>query len=145
MGEPHAWRVTRRWNHARGGVDLHVQEVAPVSALAEAQQEFAVDVARLILEARRLGYGVTLGEAWRNPALQPYYVEAGLSWTMNSRHADRLAIDLNLFVDGAYARDEELYAPLGEFWEALHPGQNKWGVGSGRPRRDANHFERRRP
>lgn len=116
-----------------------------MSALSAAQQEFAHDVALLILEAGKMGLGVTFGEAWRPPELQQVYIQTGRSWTANSRHLDRLAVDLNLFVDGEYARDEELYVPLGEFWEALRPGLNKWGVGDGAPRKDANHFERRRP
>lgn len=149
MREVASWELRRDWSHGRGGPDLHVREVAPgdrpVSALSDAQQEFAHDVALLILEAERLGLGVTFGEAWRNPTLQPYYVEAGLSWTLNSRHAERLAVDLNLFRAGEYLTDEREYQALGEFWEGLRPGLNQWGVGNATPRKDANHFERRRP
>lgn len=116
-----------------------------MSALVDAQQEFARDVAALIREADRLGLGVTFGEAFRPKELQDLYVSTGRSWTSNSRHLHRLAVDLNLFKGGEYVKDEEEYAPLGEFWEAMRPGLNKWGASSGRPRRDANHFERRYP
>jgi len=147
---PHdTWEIRLGWEHSRNGPYIHVRELwpgdRPVSALSDAQQEFAHDVALLILEAGRMGFGVTFGEAFRPPELQEIYLQTGRSWTRNSRHLDRLAVDLNLFKLGGYVKDEEEYGPLGEFWEALRPGLNKWGVGDARPRKDANHFERRRP
>ena len=116
-----------------------------MSALLKAQQEFAGDAARLVLKAEDLGFAVTLGEVLRPRELQDLYIQTGRSWAPNSRHLDKLAIDLQLFRGGEYLTDEEAYADLGTWWEALRPGLNKWGASSGRPRRDANHFERRRP
>lgn len=116
-----------------------------MSALLKAQQEFAQDAALLVQHAKTLGFEVTLGEVLRPKELQDLYIQTGRSWTPNSRHLDKLAIDLQLFRGGEYLTDEPSYAELGGWWEALRPGLNKWGASSGRPRRDANHFERRRP
>jgi len=54
-----------------------------------------------------------------------------------SLHYQRLAIDLNLFVDGKYIRSgrHPAYVQLGTYWESLHP-LCRWG---GRFN-DANHF-----
>jgi len=116
-----------------------------LSALTQAQHEFAHDVALLIQHAEALGFRLTFGEVWRPQELQELYIQTGRSWTSNSRHLDRLAVDFNLFRNGAFLTDEEAFAPLGDFWERLRPGLNRWGASSGRPRKDANHFERRRP
>lgn len=116
-----------------------------MSALLEAQLEFADDVGRLIYRIRGLGLRVKLGEALRPKELQELYVRTGRSWAPNSRHLDSLAIDLLLFRGSKYLIDAVEYEPLGLFWEGMRPGQNVWGAGTGRPRRDANHFERRRP
>lgn len=58
-----------------------------------------------------------------------------------SLHRQRLAIDLNLIIDGALARTVDDYRPLGEYWESLDP-QNRWGGKFVHPRPDADHFER---
>lgn len=108
-----------------------------------AQWEFCQDVAALALRARELGLALTFGEVWRPPEMQALYLQQGKSWTPNSRHLVRRAVDFNLFVHGKFSANEEDYAELGEFWERLRPGKNVWGAGDGRPRRDANHFERR--
>lgn len=124
---------------------MSVQEVheAPLSPAVRAQWEFAQDVAVLIARARELGMALTFGEVWRPPEMQALYLQQGKSWTSNSRHLVRRAVDFNLFVDGRNTTADEDFAPLGEFWERLRPGKNVWGAGQGRPRRDANHFERR--
>lgn len=114
-----------------------------MSKLVLAQQQFAQDVARLIQHAKEHGLDVTLGEAWRPAEMQELYIQQGKSWTRNSRHLSRLAIDLNLFRGEIYLQDEEEYAKLGLWWEASRPGINVWGASSGRPRKDANHFERK--
>ena len=53
----------------------------------------------------------------------------------NSNHKKQLAIDLDLFKDGAYVTDGEVHTPLGEFWESLHP-LCRWGGRFG----DGNHY-----
>ena len=63
---------------------------------------------------------------------------------VNSLHYVRLAQDLCLFIDGVYISDgsHPAWKNLGEYWEALSPGDTSWG---GRfPSMDSNHFEVRR-
>lgn len=103
-------------------------------------------VAELIRSVYARGFELTFGEAYRTEEQQRMHVEAGKSRTMNSRHRDRLALDLNLFNGGEYITDAEAYRPLGEMWEALG---GRWGGRFGlRPSEygakvgwDANHFE----
>jgi hypothetical protein len=100
------------------------------------QEEFAQSVARLIKKASELGYGVTLGEAWRTPEQAALNAQKG-SGISNSLHTERLAIDLNLFKDGVYITDETGHRELGEWWEKL--GQRyRWGGRFRRP--DPNHY-----
>lgn len=112
-----------------------------MSSLREHQSAFAFDVSRLITFAFDRDMELTFGEAYRTEEQQALYVQKGLSRTMNSWHRKRLAVDLNLFIDGVYLTSAEPYKPLGEYWKSLS-AHNKWGgdfPGLG----DANHFERR--
>ena len=105
-----------------------------METLREKQSRFAELAALLILQAIKMGYAVTLGDAFRSPE------EARRLWIAGkgsdkSLHCERLAIDLNLFKDGEYLTKTEDYAPLGEWWESIG---GAWG---GRIRRgDGNHF-----
>lgn len=89
---------------------------------------FSRMVADLIREAFRLGYQVTLGDAYRDPRV-PYGHPRSL-------HKQRLAIDLNLFKDGVYLDKSEYHTELGEYWEACG---GTWG-GRFRPVPDGNHY-----
>jgi peptidoglycan L-alanyl-D-glutamate endopeptidase CwlK len=62
----------------------------------------------------------------------------GVSWTMNSNHLKRRAVDFNLFVDDHYVEDCHYYAILGEYWESLD-NHNVWGGNFN----DIYHYERR--
>lgn len=106
----------------------------PAAKLLTQQQRFAHDAALLIRMAVALGYKVTLGDAYRDPRAFAPYGEPAPYGAAASAHKLRLAIDLNLFKDGAYLTKAEDYALLGEYWEGLG---NKWG---GRWH-DGNHFE----
>ena len=86
-------------------------------SLREKQSAFAIAVAKLILQAEKLGYGVTLGEAWRSGPEAARLAKASKG-ILNSLHCQRLAIDLNLFKDGTFLQKTEDYLPLGEWWEA---------------------------
>lgn len=103
--------------------------------LGEKQRAFARLVPRLIDKAHELGYEVTLGDAYRDPR-----VFGALGVTQgyghrNSCHKVRLAIDLNLFLNGVYQTTEDAHRPLGEWWEQQHEFA-RWG---GRFK-DANHY-----
>lgn len=96
--------------------------------LSEKQQLFARLVAHLISHVFARGWAVTLGDG---------HVQEKVGHMKNSLHYERLAQDLNLFVDGEYIADggHPAWTEIGEFWERLHP-LCRWG---GRFR-DANHF-----
>lgn len=105
--------------------------------LAETQQQFMLDMARLVLWCEGHGYAVTGGELYRPKELSALYEKQGKG-IADSNHGRRLAIDLNLFINGKYATNGDAYKPLGDFWEGLNP-DNIWG---GRFH-DGNHFSRR--
>ena len=100
--------------------------------LREKQSRFARMVARLIDAADSLGYEITLGEAWRPPETAKMYEEQGKG-IANSLHCDRLAIDINLFLGGAYLTETADHRQLGEFWESIG---GTWGGRFG----DGNHY-----
>lgn len=80
--------------------------------LREKQVRFAWMVAELLMHAKSTGYEVTFGEAWRPGD--------------GRCHGVRLAVDLNLFVDGKYRPDTESHRELGLLWESLAPDA-RWG------------------
>lgn len=89
------------------------------------------------------GYELTLGEGYvRTPrkvidSADVVVERADAEHMVGSLHNQRLAIDLNLFVQGRYVTDGEHHAwrDIGTFWESLDP-LCRWG---GRFR-DANHL-----
>lgn len=105
--------------------------------MSRLQEEFAQSAARLIKKASELGYGVTLGEAWRTPEQAALNAKTGAGIS-NSLHTERLAIDLNLFKDGVYITDDYGHRELGIWWKTLGP-RYCWG-GDFRPRPDPNHY-----
>jgi len=108
--------------------------------LSGQQQEFSKYVGQLLAWIyTHPGWGVTLGEAFRTQHQQEEYFLTGKSKTMNSTHLQRLAIDLNFFVDGVYKTDTKDYKELGEYWKNLSP-KCKWG-GDFKTLKDGNHFE----
>lgn len=96
--------------------------------LSEKQAKFAGMVARLILHAEALGYRVTLGEAYRMPEATHGHPR--------SLHKQRLAIDLNLFIQDSsgrwqYKPNSSAHLPLGEYWESLGGAfGGRWGDGN---------------
>ena len=110
-----------------------------MSNVAE-QAAFLLDVTRLINKATELGFVVTAGELYRTPEQQEIYVKTGRSRTMNSLHIQRRAVDLNFFLNGKLTYDKAVLAPLGAYWESLHP-LNSWG-GNGVKLVDTPHFSR---
>lgn len=87
--------------------------------LGQKQKRFAKMVPRLIDKAHELGYEVTLGDAYRDPRV---FGELGVKVSYSSAyscHKIRLAIDLNLFKDGAYITNDAGHKVLGPWWESL--------------------------
>lgn len=109
-------------------------------SLVSQQAAFLLDVCKLIQYATDQGWTVTGGELYRTVEQQRLHVKAGRSQTMNSLHLQRLAIDLNFFRNGQIVWDKTSLAPLGAYWESLHP-LNSWG-GNGVKLVDTPHFSR---
>lgn len=107
--------------------------------LSEKQGQFLMHVAQLVAWVNsHNGWYVTGGELFRTKEQQEIYFNSGKSKTMHSKHLSRLAIDLNLFINGNYRKDKDAYKPLADYWESLHPDNVAgftWGW-------DANHFQR---
>lgn len=97
-------------------------------------------IARLILDLTRRGYEVTLAEAYRTPEQAKLNAKSGAG-IANSLHTQRLAIDLNLFLDGKFLTETEDYLIAGELWESYSTMEYEcaWG-GRFKTRPDGNHF-----
>lgn len=111
-------------------------------SLEDQQAIFLQHVALLIPKSKELGFVATGGELWRPQEMEDLYYKEGKSKTLSSNHTRRLAIDLNLFVDGNLATLDQI-VPLGVFWETLDP-LNRWG-GHFSTIKDGPHFERNVP
>lgn len=103
--------------------------------LGKQQRVFSKLVAEFILYIYSKGYEVSLGDAYRDPRVHGAVGVKTSYSSSNSLHKDRLAIDLNLFLNGKYLTSTEDWKELGEYWETLHP-LCRWG---GRFQ-DGNHF-----
>ena len=101
------------------------------------QSIFLQNFAKLILWTFSQGWVVTAGELFRCQEMQDIYLQKGLTKTSHSKHQDKMAGDLNLFVNGVYQSNREAYKPLAQYWKSLNP-DNKAGYDWGW---DANHFE----
>lgn len=117
-----------------------VEQVSATHLLQQKQEQFALSVARLIIHIFESGYKCTLGEAFRTKEQAMIYAHEHLG-IINSKHCERLAIDLNLFdKDGKYIfADDKEYEALGFYWQSLSP-YNIWG-GRWVHRHDLDHFE----
>lgn len=106
--------------------------------LSDHQWEFLKDLAQLIQYAESLGYKLTGAELYRTPEQAALNAKSGKGIS-DSLHTKRLAVDLNLFINGEYRTDTASHAKLGQFWKSLNP-INRWGGDFSRP--DGNHYER---
>lgn len=103
--------------------------------LGEKQRNFTSMVSLLIQYAYHKGYELSLGDAYRDPRVFGHVGEKKGYGASQSLHKERLAVDLNLFVDGKYITDSNhpAYLDIGSFWEFIG---GTWG---GRFN-DGNHF-----
>jgi hypothetical protein len=108
-------------------------------ALGKAQREFSYHVSQLIQHIYAMGFQVTLGDAFRDSKSHGAMGEKGPYGRSRSAHKQRLAIDLNLFLDGNYVPHTASHKQFGIWWKALHEN-NRWG-GDFR-REDGNHYSR---
>lgn len=66
-----------------------------------------------------MGLECKIQELNREIEIQKKYVAEGKSKTLNSRHIDKLAVDLILFRAGTPDFIPESYRPLGIYWESV--------------------------
>ncbi len=114
--------------------------------LSEHQQIFAQHVAQMIIFMYgQTNYKCTFGEAYRTPEQAALYAKEGKG-ILKSLHCDRLAIDLNLFLDGKYLTNYNSYEHFGAYWEGMDKN-NRWGgyfvSKYGGKIVDPGHFERK--
>lgn len=106
-------------------------------SLSAKQRRFTWCLTRLYAYIEERGYEFTLGDAYRDPRVHGKWgLKRGYS-ASRSVHKQRLAQDINLFVDGEYISDgnHPAYERLGNYWKSLDPDA-VWGGDF----RDANHF-----
>jgi peptidoglycan L-alanyl-D-glutamate endopeptidase CwlK len=108
--------------------------------ITDHQWQFLQHVSELIRFAALSGIKLTGGELWRTQEQQEWYVDKGLSKTIDSNHLKRMAIDFNFFIDGKLTYNHQQIKKLGEFWESLSHF-NRWG-GNFKSFKDTPHFER---
>lgn len=104
--------------------------------LGQKQRLFTHLVGKLILWSYEHGYELTFGDAYRTPAQAAANAAAGIG-IKASNHTRRLAVDLNLFINGEYRTSSADYKALGDYFVSLHPDA-RWGGNFSKP--DGNHF-----
>lgn len=75
-----------------------------MSALLEKQQEFFAATMKLGAKALAMGYKATWGDCYRDARVTYGHPK--------STHRSRLAVDINLFIDGRLIEDEEGHTNL---------------------------------
>lgn len=88
--------------------------------LGEQQELFMRYVPRLIDKAHELGFEIRGGDLFRDPRVFGVLGDKKGYGNAYSCHKAKLAIDLNLFKDGAYISSTEGHRELGEWWEQQH-------------------------
>lgn len=83
------------------------------------------------------GYELTWGQTLRTQSDATANVASG-SGIIHSLHLIGLAVDLNLFKNGAWLTTSSDHAPFGAYWKTLHPFC-RWG-GDFKNRPDGNHY-----
>ena len=102
--------------------------------LSEKQRAFTRMIADLIWYAYDAGYELTFGDAYRDPRVHGELGKKKSYSSASSNHKIRLAVDLNLWVNGEYITTSEHKA-----WDDLHNYWESLG-GAKRIKDDANHF-----
>lgn len=109
--------------------------------LGEKQRLFMRLLPRLVDKAHADGFECTEGDAFRDPRVHGAIGERKGYGHPKSAHKNKLAFDLNLFLDADgdgdldYVATTERHRALGEWWEQQHP-LCRWGGRFG----DGNHY-----
>lgn len=103
--------------------------------LGEKQRLFTKLVVNLLEFIHSRGYETTFGDAYRDPRAFGEIGKDGPYGHKASGHKQRLAIDINLFLDGKHLTSDKDHEPFGVWWESQHE-LCRWG---GRFK-DGNHY-----
>ena len=106
--------------------------------LLQTQFIFTQNSAKLVQYIFACGYKCTYGETYRSPAEALLNSRLGIG-IARSYHCERLAIDLNLFLNDKPVYDEKHHEKFGIYWESLNK-KNRWG-GRFKHLVDSGHFE----
>lgn len=112
----------------------HLTQLKPRTT-GEAQRLFMRLLPRLIDYIHEQGYECTGGDLFRDPRVFGEVGERLGYGHPKSVHKLKMAIDINLFKDGAYLSKTEDHEPIGTWWEKQHE-LCRWG---GRFE-DGNHY-----
>ena len=82
-------------------------------------------------------YAVTLGDAFRDPRLHGEFGIKQSYGAANSYHKRRLAVDLNLFINGVFQKTTKAHEKLGAKWLSMRK-RNVWGGNFKKP--DGCHY-----
>lgn len=105
----------------------------PNETLGQKQRRFMRMVQALLEYIHREGYECTIGDGYRDPRVFGAVGEMKGYGHAKSAHKQRLAIDLNLFLDGKFLSATTDHEPTGRFWESIG---GTWGGAFG----DGNHY-----
>lgn len=109
--------------------------------LSEHQAIFSCHTSLTVLRFSQPPYRLVIGEVKRSEYQQIEHVANGVSWTLDSDHLLKLAVDFFLWIDGVYQSKSADYWPVARFWESLDPlnysGLLRWG-------KDGHHMGRKR-
>lgn len=94
---------------------------------SDKQWKFLQDAAKLILFIEDQGWKASGGELQRTMYQQREHLRTGRSKTKRSRHLGKMAIDLNLWLDGSLItnkltqRQRIALRIIGDYWNSLDP------------------------
>ncbi len=101
-------------------------------SLGAKQRRFAYQIAKLIIWIEdEMGWGVSIGDAFRDPRLHGHLGEKMAYGRKNSCHKLKLAMDLNLFKPDdngimRYCSSTEEHTLIGDKWESMG-SDHRWG------------------
>lgn len=96
-----------------------------MQTLGELQRLHVKLVGMLIDFVYANGFELSWGEAFRTQQQAEWDAEHGTG-IAQSVHCDRLAVDLQLFMNGVYITDPAAYQFMGDYWKQLNP-LCRWG------------------
>lgn len=116
--------------------------------LFKKQSTFTFNIHRLIEQAYKLGFQLSIGEAYRTPELQNSLSIQEIRLAPDRAHMKRLAVDFVIIKDNfmlfqdpfQYKHDSEICKSLIDYWLSLNT-MNEWGGNFKEELFEPRHFE----